>query len=59
MLTSVSDLAAVHLFQGRYDDAETFFQRALAGRKKHLGTDHPDTLVSLNDFACFSGSGIV
>lgn len=31
------------------DDAEPLFRRALAGREKTIGREHPDTLQSLNN----------
>ncbi len=36
---------------GAYERAIGFLQRSLALRKQHLGTDHPDTLVIMNDLA--------
>jgi len=35
--------------KGDYEGAEEFYRRALAGREKALGADHPDTLDSLNN----------
>jgi hypothetical protein len=40
------------LFTGRrggYDVAEALQKRALASREKHLGAEHPDTLISMNN----------
>ncbi|MCJ1313658.1 hypothetical protein MMC25_007337 [Agyrium rufum] len=37
--------------QGRYDEAETLFERALAGREKKLGPEHPDTLGTVENLA--------
>jgi serine/threonine protein kinase/tetratricopeptide (TPR) repeat protein len=34
---------------GAYERAIGFLQRSLSLRKQHLGTDHPDTLTSMND----------
>ena len=34
---------------GAYERAIGFLQRSLALRKQHLGTDHPDTLTSMNE----------
>ncbi len=36
---------------GAYERAIGFSQRSLALRKQHLGTDHPDTLNSMDDLA--------
>ena len=36
---------------GAYERAIGFLQRSLALCKQHLGTDHPDTLTSMNDLA--------
>ncbi len=36
---------------GAYDRAIGFSQRSLALHKQHLGTDHPDTLTSMNALA--------
>ena len=37
--------------QGRYGEADSLFQRALAGRESVLGADHPDTLITLSEMA--------
>ena len=37
--------------QGRYEQAEPLYQRALAIREKALGPDHPDVATSLNNLA--------
>ena len=37
--------------QGKYDEAEPLYQRALAISEKVLGPDHPDTATSLNNLA--------
>ena len=37
--------------QGKYDEAEPLYQRALAIREKALGPDHPDVAESLNNLA--------
>src|SRR5271154_477235 len=50
-MTSVSNLATVMEYQGQYDTAETMNQRALVGREKVLGLEHPDTLTSVNNLA--------
>src|SRR5207248_6642169 len=40
---SFSLLAVLFNMQGKYDEAEPLYQRALAIREKVLGPDHPDT----------------
>ncbi|PVH91203.1 hypothetical protein DM02DRAFT_466319, partial [Periconia macrospinosa] len=50
-LTSVSNLASVLQYQGKYEVAEEMNQRALDGRERALGTDHPDTLTSADNLA--------
>ena len=37
--------------KGDYAAAEPLYRRALAGREKALGPDHPDTLTSVNNLA--------
>jgi hypothetical protein len=34
--------------QGKYDEAEAMQQRALEGREKALGREHPHTLTSVS-----------
>jgi len=46
-LKSVSNLASVLQDEGKYDEAERLNRRALEGRKKELGEQHPDTLTSV------------
>jgi hypothetical protein len=45
-MTSVSNLALILQYQGKYEEAEDMNRRALEGREKVLGVDHPDTLDS-------------
>ncbi|KAF1949112.1 hypothetical protein CC80DRAFT_555727, partial [Byssothecium circinans] len=47
-LTSVSQLGSVLERQGKYEEAEAMHQRALEGREKVLGREHPDTLTSVS-----------
>jgi Tetratricopeptide repeat len=35
--------------QGRYEEAEAMNRRALDGREKVLGREHPDTLTSVDN----------
>ena len=37
--------------QGRYNEAEQMDRRALDGREKVLGNEHPDTLISVSNLA--------
>ena len=37
--------------QGRYSEAEPLYRRALEARERVLGTEHPDTLISVNNLA--------
>jgi tetratricopeptide (TPR) repeat protein len=37
--------------QGKYEEAEPLYRRALAVREKQLGAEHPDTALSLNNLA--------
>jgi hypothetical protein len=48
-LKTVSNLARLYRDQGKTNEAEKMFQRAIMGRKKVLGSDHPDTLKVVND----------
>ena len=47
----MNNLAALYEAQGRYNEAEPLFERALAGREHLLGAEHPDTLASVNNLA--------
>ncbi len=49
--TSLDNLAGLYHSQGRYSEAEPFYQEALAITKEQLGDNHPDTTVSLNNLA--------
>ena len=42
-------LGAVYMWHGRYDKALKYYERALAGFKKSLGVDHPNTLTTVNN----------
>jgi Tetratricopeptide repeat len=54
-LTSVSNLALVLQYQGKYEQAEEMNQRALTERKEVLAVGHPDTLTSVNSLASIQG----
>ena len=46
-LISVSNLGSLLQEQGKLEEAETLFRRALTVNERVLGTDHPDTLNSV------------
>ncbi|KAJ9656276.1 hypothetical protein H2198_005051 [Neophaeococcomyces mojaviensis] len=57
-LASVNSLGEVLQDQRQYKEAEELYRQALAGRKKMLVEDDPDTLASVNDWKiCSSGNG--
>ena len=47
----LSNAASYAAEQGRYNDAEQMSRRALDGREKVLGKEHPDTLTSVSNLA--------
>ena len=47
----MNNLAALYHAQGRYGEAEPLLKRALDGRERVLGKEHPDTLQSVNNVA--------
>jgi len=44
-------LACLFDYQGKYEAAELLFKETIQLRKKILGKEHPDTLVSMNGLA--------
>lgn len=62
-LTSVSKVALLLQYQGKYEAAEEIDRRALDGCEKVLGKEHPNTLTSVVTLilrlvsCCSSGSG--
>ena len=50
-LNSLSLLALVLQDQGKYEAAEEMNRRALEGREKVLGVEHPETLTSVSNLA--------
>jgi tetratricopeptide (TPR) repeat protein len=56
MASSLYDNVGWHLwFQAKYEEALEWHRRALAGRKKVLGSEHPETLYSIDGIAmCIS-----
>ena len=50
-MTSLNNLALVYYEQGKYEDALLLYQRSLAIEEKVLGSEHPDTAMTLNNLA--------
>jgi tetratricopeptide (TPR) repeat protein len=48
---ALNNLALLYQAQGKYEQAEPLYQRALAIREQQLGPQHPDTAGSLNNLA--------
>ena len=48
---SLNNLAGLYKSQGRYEEAEPLYQRALAIREAVLGGEHLGTAASLNNLA--------
>jgi tetratricopeptide (TPR) repeat protein len=48
---NLNNLAACCQAQGRLDEAEPLYRRALAIKEKLLGNDHPDTALTLHNLA--------
>ena len=46
MLKTMNNLAALYSKQGKYDLALPLYEKALEGRRRILGEDHPSTLNS-------------
>jgi len=51
MATSLNNLALLYVLQGKYAQAESLHQRALAIREQQLGSKHPSTAASLYNLA--------
>ena len=51
MATSFHNLGLLYYVQGKYSDAESFYQRALTIREKALAPDHPDLVTNLESYA--------
>jgi tetratricopeptide (TPR) repeat protein len=49
--TSINNLAALHDSQGKYDQAEPLYQRALAIFEKVLGPEHSKVAIALENYA--------
>ena len=48
---SLDNLANLYAVQGKHEEAQTLFQRALAICEQVLGPTHPTTLVVRNNYA--------
>jgi tetratricopeptide (TPR) repeat protein len=51
ILTTVEGLALDYQSQGRYEEAERLYRRALEGREEKLGPKHPDMLTTVEGLA--------
>ena len=51
-------LQSCYRIEGRYDEAEELFKRALAGKEEKLGAKHPDTLGTVRNLVVFLRSRI-
>ena len=47
----MTDLVSIPFTQGKLQEAEPLYRRALEGYERTLGPDHPDTLASINNLA--------
>tara|TARA_B100000925_G_scaffold91501_1_gene66365 strand:+ start:51 stop:851 length:801 start_codon:yes stop_codon:yes gene_type:complete len=54
-LASVDNLALLYDIQGKELMSELMYEEYLEERKAKLGYDHPDTLTSMHDLACYYG----
>jgi hypothetical protein len=50
-MTSMANLAATYMNQGRWKEAEELGVQVMETRKTALGEEHPDTLTSMNNLA--------
>ena len=50
-LRTVDNLAILFAQQGKHDEAEPLFRRAIAGYEEALGPAHPNTLRTVNNLA--------
>src|SRR5262249_8583320 len=54
-----NNLAGLLQDQGKYDQAEPLYRRAIETRERVLGKDHPDVATSYNDLALLlAGQGM-
>lgn len=47
-----NELGVLYEEQGKFDETEVLYTRALAGQKRQIGADHSDTLLAIYDLAC-------
>ena len=50
-LDITNSMADMHSQSGRYEEAEELYRECLEKRKRVLGPDHPDTLMTMNNLA--------
>ena len=50
-LSTINNLALLYVNQGKYEQAEPLYQRALASYELVLGTNHPTTIMVRNNYA--------
>ena len=50
---SLNNLALLYYSQGKYEEAETLFKRAIKVSEEVLGANHPYTAQSLSSLAIF------
>jgi eukaryotic-like serine/threonine-protein kinase len=48
-LSSINNMGALLLAQGRYAEVEPYYRQSLEGARRTLGDDHPNTLISINN----------
>jgi eukaryotic-like serine/threonine-protein kinase len=48
-LSSINNMGALLLAQGRYAEVEPYYRQSLEGARRTLGDDHPSTLISINN----------
>ena len=51
---TLNNLAILAFYQGRYEQAESLFHRALIIREQVLGTEHPETANTLDSWGILS-----
>ena len=51
LATTLNNLAALYVTQGKYAEAESLYKRALAIWEKALGPEHPHVATSLENYA--------